>query len=223
MQPTCMNWKEASKSSTGYILMRKNLSPIMRLIVDWMTYGLCSFCLSSLSSEMNFFLTAGNLTREMVTRCEQLFYPVGFQCTLLFLNGALVTGIITKKNKQKWFIYGHLSACKFYDQWMLSVCLCIYTWSWCIQPAGLNLERHLEGWCRGKEHVLSSHTLRCLKAVVSKPRRKTYWPESVSLYQTNFKKYCVGTQKITGAFLFLYEVRTMKVHSSSRLVPPEPD
>lgn len=36
----------------------------MRLMVLWTTYGLCSFCLSSFSSYMNFFFTAGNLRRR---------------------------------------------------------------------------------------------------------------------------------------------------------------
>lgn len=58
---TCINWREASKSSTGYILIRKNFIPIMRLIILWTTYGLCSLCRSSFNSAMNFFFTAGNL------------------------------------------------------------------------------------------------------------------------------------------------------------------
>lgn len=65
-QFTCMNWKEASKSSTGYILTRKNFMPIMRLMMLWTTKGLCSFCLSSFSSVMNFFLTAWNLSTHIV-------------------------------------------------------------------------------------------------------------------------------------------------------------
>lgn len=58
---TCINWREASKSSTGYILMRKNFIPIMRLIILWTMYGLCSLCRNSFNSAMNFFFTAGNL------------------------------------------------------------------------------------------------------------------------------------------------------------------
>lgn len=65
---TCINWKEASKSSTGYILIRKNLTPMMRLMVLWTTDGLCSFCRSSFSSVMNFFFTAGNLTKKKQMR-----------------------------------------------------------------------------------------------------------------------------------------------------------
>lgn len=58
---TCINWREASKSSTGYILMRKNFIPIIRLIILWTTYGLCSLCRNSFNSAINFFFTAGNL------------------------------------------------------------------------------------------------------------------------------------------------------------------
>ena len=61
---TCINWREASKSSTGYILIRKNFIPIIKLIMLWTTYGLCSLCRNSLSSAINFFFTAGNLRRE---------------------------------------------------------------------------------------------------------------------------------------------------------------
>lgn len=62
--PTCINWREASKSSTGYILIRKNFIPIIKLIMLWTIYGLCSLCRNSLSSAINFFFTAGNLKRE---------------------------------------------------------------------------------------------------------------------------------------------------------------
>ncbi len=58
---TCMNWKEASKSSTGYILTLKNFMPMMRLMMLCTTWGLCSFSLSSFSSVMNFLRTAWNL------------------------------------------------------------------------------------------------------------------------------------------------------------------
>lgn len=70
---TCMNWKDASKSSTGYILIRKNLTPMMRLIVLWTTYGLCSFWRSSFSSAMNFFFTAGNLRGRKKQQNETLY------------------------------------------------------------------------------------------------------------------------------------------------------
>lgn len=58
---TCMNWKEASKSSTGYILTLKSFMPMMRLMMLCTTWGLCSFSLSSFSSVMNFLRTAWNL------------------------------------------------------------------------------------------------------------------------------------------------------------------
>lgn len=60
---TCINWREASKSSTGYILIRKNFIPIIKLMMLWTIYGLCSLCRNSLSSAINFFFTAGNLRR----------------------------------------------------------------------------------------------------------------------------------------------------------------
>ena len=76
-----MNWNEASKSSTGYILIRKNLTPMMRLMVLWTTYGLCSFCRSSFSSVINFFFTAGNLREKKKTQIR--FYIKTFlHCTV---------------------------------------------------------------------------------------------------------------------------------------------
>lgn len=69
-----MNWKEASKSSTGYILTRKNFMPMMRLMMLWTTKGLCSFCRSSFSSVMNFFLTAWNLSTR--TKIEIYFSKI---------------------------------------------------------------------------------------------------------------------------------------------------
>lgn len=93
---TCMNWREASKSSTGYILIRKNFIPIIKLMMLWTTYGLCSLCRNSLSSAINFFFTAGNLRREHKS----------FICQITDYNGDLqhlgVTGMGVLRIRVQW-------------------------------------------------------------------------------------------------------------------------
>ncbi len=55
------NWKDASKSSIGAILIRKNFMPIRRDIIDWVTKEFASFPRSSDSSLKNLTRTDANL------------------------------------------------------------------------------------------------------------------------------------------------------------------